>query len=88
MCHYVLCEYYLTFVLLCKQHIPSYSTHIWPISTLLCYHPFRALLLPLGGAGFGDLRPFNRVVRAILKERIDEADKEFRVDEVVVSLRK
>ena len=29
-------------------------------------------------AGFGDLRPFNRVVRVILKERIDEADKEFR----------
>ena len=48
-------------------------------------------LLSVIEAGFGDLRPFNRVVRAILKERIDEADKEFRprrpsftfVDEVV-----
>ena len=29
--------------------------------------------------GFGDLRPFNRVVRAILKERMGvELDKEFR----------
>ena len=45
-------------------------------------------LLSVIEAGFGDLRPFNQVVRAILKERIDEADKEFRVDEVVVSLRK
>ena len=35
-------------------------------------------LLSVIEAGFGDLRPFNRVVRAILKERIDEADKEFR----------
>ena len=26
--------------------------------------------------GFGDLRPFNRVVRAILKERVDVADQE------------
>ncbi len=35
-------------------------------------------LLSVIEAGFGDLRPFNQVVRAILKERIDEADKEFR----------
>ena len=35
-------------------------------------------LLSVIEAGFGDLRPFNGVVRAILKERIDEADKEFR----------
>ena len=36
-------------------------------------------LLSVIEAGFGDLRPFNRVVRAILKERMGvELDKEFR----------
>ena len=33
-------------------------------------------LLAVIETGFGDLRPFNRVVRAILKERVDVADQE------------
>ena len=41
-------------------------------------------LLSVIEAGFGDLRPFNRVVRAILKERIDEADKEMSLDPRIV----